>query len=176
MPKRVMNVTLSFVRFGDDRGQRPIVFCAPPGRLAKISKNSGGVMTRVLLVGYDPETVDFSNPALPPGMTVEKIRAGIGATLKQMTDRGWRPTFALSVLMKRLGRRWNVIWLLRLRRNRRWCPPASPGPSAVRGRRQRGRQGRAGCHHCFQYAARGQRRCCCPMVAARLSDGCHPAE
>jgi hypothetical protein len=32
-------------------------------------------MTRVLLVGYDPETVDFSNTALPPGMTVEKIRA-----------------------------------------------------------------------------------------------------
>jgi hypothetical protein len=34
-------------------------------------------MTRVLLVGYDPETVDFSDPALPPGMIVEKIRAGI---------------------------------------------------------------------------------------------------
>jgi len=31
----------------------------------------------VLLVGYDPETVDFSDPALPPGMTVEKIRAGV---------------------------------------------------------------------------------------------------
>ena len=45
-------------------------------------------MTRVLLVGYDPETVDFSNTALPPGMTVEKIRAGIAATLKQMTDQG----------------------------------------------------------------------------------------
>jgi len=24
-------------------------------------------MTRVLLLGYDPETVDFSDPALPPG-------------------------------------------------------------------------------------------------------------
>jgi hypothetical protein len=46
-------------------------------------------MTRVLLVGYDPATVDFSNPALPPGMTVEKIRAGIALALKQMTDRGW---------------------------------------------------------------------------------------
>ena len=30
---------------------------------------------RVLLVGYDPETVDYSNPALPPGMSAEKIRA-----------------------------------------------------------------------------------------------------
>jgi hypothetical protein len=46
-------------------------------------------MTRVLLVGYDPETVDFSNPALPPGMTAEKIRAGVALALKQMTDRGW---------------------------------------------------------------------------------------
>jgi hypothetical protein len=34
-------------------------------------------MARILLVGLDPETVDFSDPALPPGMTVEKIRAGI---------------------------------------------------------------------------------------------------
>ena len=46
-------------------------------------------MARVLLVGYEPETVDFSNPALPPGMSVEKIRAGIALSLKQMTDRGW---------------------------------------------------------------------------------------
>jgi len=30
-------------------------------------------MTRVLLVGYDLETVDYSNPAYPPGMSVEKI-------------------------------------------------------------------------------------------------------
>jgi hypothetical protein len=46
-------------------------------------------VARVLLVGYDPETVDYSNPALPPGMSAEKIRAGIALTLKQMTDRGW---------------------------------------------------------------------------------------
>jgi hypothetical protein len=46
-------------------------------------------MTRVLLVGYDPETVDFSDPALPPGMTVEKIRAGIGVALEQFAERGW---------------------------------------------------------------------------------------
>jgi len=46
-------------------------------------------MRRVLLVGYDPTAVDFSDPALPPGMTIEKIRAGIAHTLKQMRDRGW---------------------------------------------------------------------------------------
>src|SRR4029079_14971246 len=44
---------------------------------------------RVLLLAYDPETVDFSDPALPPGMTVEKIRAGIAVALKQFAERGW---------------------------------------------------------------------------------------
>jgi len=46
-------------------------------------------MARVLLLGYDPETVDFSDPALPPGMTVEKVRAGIAVALKQFAERGW---------------------------------------------------------------------------------------
>ena len=46
-------------------------------------------MARVLLVGYDPEAVDYSNPAYPPGMTAEKVSAGIALTLKQTTDRGW---------------------------------------------------------------------------------------
>lgn len=44
---------------------------------------------RVLLVGYDPETVDFSDPALPPGMTVEKVHAGIAVANKQFAERGW---------------------------------------------------------------------------------------
>ena len=46
-------------------------------------------MTRVLLVGLDPETVDFSDPALPPGMTAEKVRAGIAVAMKQFAERGW---------------------------------------------------------------------------------------
>jgi hypothetical protein len=46
-------------------------------------------MTRILLLGYDPETVDFSDPALPPGMTVEKVHAGIAVAVKQFTERGW---------------------------------------------------------------------------------------
>ena len=46
-------------------------------------------MTRVLLVGYEPETIDFSNPALPPGMSAEKVRAGVSLALREMTDRGW---------------------------------------------------------------------------------------
>ena len=46
-------------------------------------------MKRVLLLGYDPETVDFSDPALPPGMTVEKVHSGIAVALKQFAEHGW---------------------------------------------------------------------------------------
>jgi len=46
-------------------------------------------MTRILLVGYDPETVDFSDPALPPGLTAQKIHAGIEVALKQFAAHGW---------------------------------------------------------------------------------------
>lgn len=47
-------------------------------------------MTRVLLVGLQPEAVDYSDLALPPGMNAKKIQAGIELGLKQMTDRGWQ--------------------------------------------------------------------------------------
>ena len=46
-------------------------------------------MPRILFVGYDPETVDFSDPALPPGMTAEKIHGGIAVAMKQFAERGW---------------------------------------------------------------------------------------
>lgn len=46
-------------------------------------------MTRILLLGLDPETVDFSDPALPPGMSVEKVHAGITVALKGFAEHGW---------------------------------------------------------------------------------------
>ena len=48
-------------------------------------------MKRVLLVGLDPATVDFSDPALPPGMTAEKIHAGVKLALADIAKRGWHP-------------------------------------------------------------------------------------
>ena len=44
---------------------------------------------RVLLVGLDPGTVDFSDPALPPGVTAEMIHAGVKVALADMAARGW---------------------------------------------------------------------------------------
>jgi hypothetical protein len=79
-------------------------------------------MARVLLVGYDPEAVDYSNPAYPPGMTAEKI------TLKQMTDRGWesdacyiRPDKAAGETVKRhlASANYDCVVI------RCWCPFAS---------------------------------------------------
>lgn len=52
-------------------------------------------MTRVLFVGQLPETVDFTDPVLPPGTTAEKIHAGIALALKQMAERGWHADMCL---------------------------------------------------------------------------------
>jgi hypothetical protein len=50
---------------------------------------------RLLLVGLEPEAVDYSDPALPSGMDAKKIRAGIELGLKQMTNRGWQADVCL---------------------------------------------------------------------------------
>jgi len=52
-------------------------------------------MTNILFIGQEPETVDFSDPALPPGFDASKIRAGIEVGMAQMADRGWNPALCL---------------------------------------------------------------------------------
>jgi len=34
---------------------------------------------RILIVGQDPDTVDFTAPGIIPGMTADKVRAGVDA-------------------------------------------------------------------------------------------------
>ena len=46
-------------------------------------------MTRVLFVGQTPETVDYSDPALPSGLNAEKIQAGIHVAAAKIAERGW---------------------------------------------------------------------------------------
>src|SRR5215831_13156513 len=60
---------------------------APPH--AALDPDGRHQMKKVLLLGFDPSTVDFSDPALPPGMTAEKIHAGIKLALADMSERGW---------------------------------------------------------------------------------------
>jgi hypothetical protein len=47
-------------------------------------------MKRVLLVGLDPATVDFSDPALPQSMNADKVHAGVKIALADMAERGWQ--------------------------------------------------------------------------------------
>ena len=97
-------------------------------------------MTRVLLVGYDPETVDYSNPALPPGMSAEKIRAGLTLGLKQMTDRGWEADLCLVSPNETAGKtvERHLAGAHYACRNRGRYSPATSRPCAVRGSRERG--------------------------------------
>jgi hypothetical protein len=46
-------------------------------------------MIRILFVGQKPETVDFSDPALPPGFNADKINAGIAVAIQKIEERGW---------------------------------------------------------------------------------------
>ena len=47
-------------------------------------------MTRILFIGQKPETVDFSDPALPPGFDADKINAGIAVAVAKIEERGWQ--------------------------------------------------------------------------------------
>lgn len=44
----------------------------------------------ILIVGIAPEAVDYSDPAIPPGMNAEKVAAGLVEARKQFADRGDR--------------------------------------------------------------------------------------
>jgi hypothetical protein len=46
-------------------------------------------MTRILFVGQAPDTVDFTDPALPPGFNADKIQAGIDDAAAKIAERGW---------------------------------------------------------------------------------------
>ncbi len=47
-------------------------------------------MIHILFVGQKPETVDFSDPSLPPGFDAKKINAGIAIAVAKIHDRGWQ--------------------------------------------------------------------------------------
>jgi hypothetical protein len=52
-------------------------------------------MTRVLYVARQPETMDLTDPALPPDTTAEKIHARITLALQEMAERGWSADLCL---------------------------------------------------------------------------------
>ncbi|WP_168076500.1 hypothetical protein [Caulobacter sp. SSI4214] len=44
---------------------------------------------RILIVGQDPDTVDFNAPGIAPGMTADKVRAGVEAALADLAAQGY---------------------------------------------------------------------------------------
>lgn len=46
-------------------------------------------MVRVLVIGYAPDAVDFTDPAIPPGLNEQSVADGIRRDIQLMTDRGW---------------------------------------------------------------------------------------
>lgn len=51
---------------------------------------------RVLIVGEDPDLVDFSSPAIPPGLDAAQIRAGLELALARMCERGLEVDVAMT--------------------------------------------------------------------------------
>ena len=45
-------------------------------------------MAQILLVGIDPDLVDFSDPAVPPGINADMIRRGIRQALDELAAAG----------------------------------------------------------------------------------------
>lgn len=45
-------------------------------------------MARVLMIGIEPDEVDFSDPALPPGLSPEGIRRGVAAGMAALRAAG----------------------------------------------------------------------------------------
>jgi len=45
-------------------------------------------LTRILFIGQKPETVDFSDPSLPPGFDADKINAGIRSPSRRSRSGG----------------------------------------------------------------------------------------
>ena len=60
-------------------------------------------MARVLFVGQEPETVDFSDPALPPGLDAGKINAGIAVAAASLAERGWEADLCMIPPDERAG-------------------------------------------------------------------------
>lgn len=46
-------------------------------------------MVRILVIGYAPAAVDFTDPAIPPGLTEALVAEGIRRDAELMRDRGW---------------------------------------------------------------------------------------
>ena len=53
-------------------------------------------LKRVLIIGEKPDMVDFSDPAIPPGMNADKVRSGLETAMRKLRARGFEPDLVLT--------------------------------------------------------------------------------
>lgn len=58
----------------------------------------------VLIVGIDPDLVDYNAPGIPPGLNADLIRAGLAIALEDAAARGWRVEQVYTDLGETAGR------------------------------------------------------------------------
>lgn len=58
---------------------------------------------RVLIIGEDPDMVDFSDPTIPPGTDAEKIRDGLDAALRKLRESGREADLLLTTSEEAAG-------------------------------------------------------------------------
>jgi hypothetical protein len=46
-------------------------------------------MKKVLIIGIDPRTIDFADPEIPKGLSIEKIEEGTKSTLEKLNALGY---------------------------------------------------------------------------------------
>lgn len=46
-------------------------------------------MKKILIIGMNPNTIDFTNPELPKGLTIDVIEKGTKATLEKLISTGY---------------------------------------------------------------------------------------
>ena len=58
--------------------------------LQKHKVHNTNTMKRILLIGIDPKTIDFSSPDLVPGLTIEKVEMGMKTELEKLDGLGYK--------------------------------------------------------------------------------------
>lgn len=52
-------------------------------------KQKSKIMKKILIIGINPQTIDFSNPEIAPGLTAEKVELGTKATIDNLVTMGY---------------------------------------------------------------------------------------
>ena len=97
------------VHFLSETGSEPDPLLQSDPVLQSVTEG-GYDMTRILFVGQEPETVDLSDPAIPPGLDAAKINAGIEIAVASIAERGWKVDVCMIPPDERADPCWRSNW------------------------------------------------------------------